>query len=141
MFTIRKRSKEMAIGHRLINYTGLCKNVHGHGIYITLELQSKQDPQTGLTVDFHEVNTFLSELDSFWDHGFLVNHEDKEMLDFLIYTISKHFVTNGNPTMENLCREVMNLAVRMQVSFLRSIKAVEIAEKGGNDNIARYEII
>lgn len=139
MFTIRKRSKEMCIGHRLINYSGMCANVHGHGITVELTLQSDEVADTGITVDFHRVGHFLNRLDGLWDHGFLVNPEDSQMYNFLRDVHSKMYVMAGkrNPTMENLAKEVYELAKAEEWSDF--ITQVTVYEKGGVDNVSTYE--
>lgn len=138
MYTVRKRSKEMCIGHRLLNYEGACKNVHGHNIVVEIELQSPMDRSLDLTVDFMQIHKFLNNLDGLWDHGFLVNEDDGEMIDFLRAEDSKFFEVEGNPTMEKLAFEAFRSAMVFWPSTSNvTIVATRVYEKDG-DNCAEY---
>lgn len=134
-FTIRKRSREMCIGHRLIGYEGQCRNVHGHGIIVELELQSHQDTATGLSVDFDKVKEFLNALDADWDHAFLYNMHDRDMAVFLERVSSKRYAFRENPTMENLAKHTYYRAI---TQFGQTVAAVRVYEKGGQDNVAEF---
>src|SRR5436853_7925813 len=103
MIILRKRSKEMCIGHRLIDYPGRCKNLHGHAIVIELEISVPLVNEVGMGVDFDEIGKFFGWIDEIWDHGFLVHPADLMMIDFLRAQGSNHWICPlGNPTMENL---------------------------------------
>lgn len=136
MFTIRKRSKEMCIGHRLINYSGACRNVHGHGIIIELTLQSNTVAKSGISIDFHHIGVFFDELNNLWDHAFLFNERDIRIAQFLIEANSKRFAIVGNPTMENLCKTIATMTEKFP--FAPYLTGVTVYEKGGQDNVATF---
>ena len=50
-----KRQIFFCYGHRLRDYTGPCKNVHGHNGKIEIELSSKHLDRRGMVVDFIDV--------------------------------------------------------------------------------------
>jgi len=136
MYCLRKRSKEICIGHRLYNYKGPCSNVHGHGITVELELVTPAP----LVVDYDQLNSFLSSLDRMWDHGFIVWDLDKEMHAFLKQQQSKHYVIKENPTMEALAREIFDVIVMSSQSWSSHLKKVRVFEKAGKDNMAEYSV-
>lgn len=138
MITLGKRSKEMCIGHRLLNYNGKCAHVHGHGIIVELSFAIPRGYEhDGITIDFFDIAGFLDMIDSKFDHGFLVNGDDTEMLEFLIRQRSKHYVFKGNPTMENIAKEIYDIAVRT-AEWYKMLRSVTVFEKGGQDNAAAY---
>ncbi len=138
-FTVTKRSKELCIGHRLIDYSGQCKNVHGHGIVIEVVLTANQNDVTGLTVDFDHVKLVLQTIDTLWDHAFLYNTNDNEMAEFLEDQDSKRYEFSKNPTMETIAEEAWSLVTRgLTPSEAYHVLAVRVFEKGGNDNVAEY---
>lgn len=103
-------SKEFtfAMGHRLSNHKGACRNFHGHNYTVIVGLQSKFLNADGMVMDFsvlkEMVNEYLDEL----DHALMVNSTDE---DFVI-KIQDHFsdmkivVTPYDPTAENMAREI-----------------------------------
>ena len=114
MLSVTKRFK-FPIGHRLLNYAGDCKNVHGHNLTVDLKF-SGYHPDVGMVIDFGIIKKEMGQwLDYLFDHAFLVNPNDESMIEFLKKENSKHFVMPEkypNPTMENLavvvaerCRE------------------------------------
>jgi len=70
--------------HKLENYEGNCKNLHGHTYKLEITIRGKLD-QRGMVMDFNELKTIVQEkVISFLDHKYL-----NDILDF-------------NPTCENL---------------------------------------
>ena len=89
------------VAHRLTLLPGKCENIHGHSMWITLELRGgRLDPSGRLAgLDFGEIKrAFRAHLDSTYDHRLLLNSEDKlAELDLP----GARFCA-GDPTTENL---------------------------------------
>ena len=103
-------------GHRLLDYDGKCAFPHGHTYRAEVFLQSDTlDPQ-GLVFDFTELKHRVKAwIDANWDHSFLLNSRDRELIDGLtpaskgrIYLFSEE-----NPSCEVLSRELYNKVVEL----------------------------
>lgn len=95
---------EFSYGHRLINYSGKCKNLHGHNATVDIDLESATLDKRGMVLDFGEVKTKLKKwIDQHWDHRLILCAKDPwvkklKSLDPTIMTIDE------NPTAENLAK-------------------------------------
>lgn len=90
--------------HRLFNYAGKCRQIHGHRYQITVMIEGDCLDKAGMLVDFGQVKAKVGEwLDSQWDHRLLL-FEDDPIADVL----APHAVDIGlnrvpfNPTAENM---------------------------------------
>ena len=111
MVTVTKKFT-VPIGHRLLNYTGPCANIHGHNVTIEITLSGGVNEQDGMIIDFGIIKREIGQwLDLRFDHAFLVNPNDNVVLGFLKENGFKHFVMPDkfpNPTMENLSIVIYN---------------------------------
>lgn len=95
MVSVGKRF-EVAIAHRLPNYAGKCRELHGHNLTIEVEVTGKVHPvdgssDEGLVVDFAELKrVFKERVEGKLDHHFINETIDvpvtsSEMLAVWIY--------------------------------------------------------
>ena len=103
-------------GHRLLGYDGKCAFPHGHTYRAEVFLESDTlDPQ-GLVFDFTELKRRVkSWIDDNWDHSFLLNSRDTELINGLapaskgrIYRFDEE-----NPSCEVLSRELYTKIVEL----------------------------
>ena len=100
-------------GHRLLEHNGKCIFPHGHTYRAEIWVASEALNELGFVVDFTEikekVNAWVQEN---WDHAFLINSRDKELLDALKGVKgSRLFVfANENPSAEVMARELYDRA-------------------------------
>ena len=103
-------------GHRLLDYDGKCAFPHGHTYRAEVFLESDTlDPQ-GLVFDFTELKRRVkSWIDDNWDHSFLLNSRDTELITGLapaskdrIYRFDEE-----NPSCEVLSRELYTKIVEL----------------------------
>lgn len=74
----------MEMAHRLLNDTGKCQNIHGHGMQVELVLLSLASHQDGMAVNrYGEVlefgamkKAFRQYIDSTYDHRLVLNRAD-----------------------------------------------------------------
>lgn len=85
--------------HHLPRYDGCCARVHGHTYKLVVQIDGAIDPQTGMLIDFKDVDTLVRGVLSEYDH-----HNLNERLE--------------NPTAELL---VHALALRIQESLDRAL--------------------
>lgn len=73
-----------ASGHRVLEHNGKCVFPHGHTYRTEIWVASDSLNELGFVVDFSElkgkVNSWIEEK---WDHGFLLNSKDTELLNAL----------------------------------------------------------
>lgn len=112
--TVVKRI-EFPAGHRLMNYNGKCKNLHGHSFVAEVCLGADQLDGMGLVIDFTDVGRFLKTwIDQNWDHAFIVNNDDKKLLEFLLVNNLKVYALRTgedgeNPSVENLSKHMYKI--------------------------------
>ena len=97
---------EFCYGHRLINYDGPCKNLHGHNGVLEIDIESNTLDQRGMVIDFTEVkNRVKSWIDHHLDHKMLLSSEDP--LVPMLKTIGEpYYLIEGNPTAENIATHI-----------------------------------
>lgn len=83
MLTIEKKYHFYA-AHRNENLTGSkCANIHGHTYYVTASFEApQQNCQTGVTVEFSDIDKLVEPIIKELDHKFLI-HTGDPLLKFL----------------------------------------------------------
>jgi len=104
--------------HRLPRHRGKCFNLHGHSYTFALTLDCPVDPETGMTIDFGDIETMVSEhVLKAWDH--------KNLNDFL-----------ENPTAENIVVELW----RRIAGKVPGLEEIELWEIPGSSVVYRGEL-
>jgi 6-pyruvoyltetrahydropterin/6-carboxytetrahydropterin synthase len=92
---------EMA--HRLPFHEGGCRNIHGHGYRMTVELTG--EPQAnGMVLDYFELKGIVDPLVEAIDHSFLCDRSDDLMRDFLVHSKLKVVFVEFPTTAENIAK-------------------------------------
>jgi 6-pyruvoyltetrahydropterin/6-carboxytetrahydropterin synthase len=104
------REISFCYGHRLLNYDGKCRHLHGHNGRAVLTLEARQLDALGMVMDFswikHVVSTWIDET---LDHRMLL-HRDDPVLPLLRAQGEPVFVMDVNPTAENIARLIFEFA-------------------------------
>ena len=91
-------------GHRLLNYQGKCRYLHGHNGRVEIELSSKTLDRRGMVRDFNEIKQSIqSWIDANLDHKMILCARDP-VLPLLRKLHEPLFVVEENPTAENLAK-------------------------------------
>lgn len=91
-------------GHRLLNYDGKCKHLHGHNGRAVIVLEAPSLDSRGMLVDFVEIKQKVQRwIDENLDHNMLLCRDDP-ILPVLIEQGERVFVMDANPTAENIAR-------------------------------------
>jgi 6-pyruvoyltetrahydropterin/6-carboxytetrahydropterin synthase len=107
-------------GHRLLNYEGKCRHLHGHNGRAIITLEAERLDDLGMVVDFSQIKEIVSTwIDEQLDHRMLL-HKDDPVLDFLRRQGEPVYVMDVNPTAENIARLIFDFARR------RGIPVVEV---------------
>jgi 6-pyruvoyltetrahydropterin/6-carboxytetrahydropterin synthase len=108
---------ELSVGHRLSNYSGKCRWVHGHNYHGELIISGERLDELGMLVDYGVLKEIIRDtIDARFDHKCVLKAEDsfnqkliqaaKELND------DSFVVVDYNPTVENLIVDMQKMIVR-----------------------------
>jgi len=97
-------------GHRLLNYDGKCKYLHGHNARVEITLENSTLDDRGMVVDFVEMKRSLQTwIDSYLDHKMILNEADP-LLPVFKESNEPVVTLPTNPTAENLAKMIFDYA-------------------------------
>jgi 6-pyruvoyltetrahydropterin/6-carboxytetrahydropterin synthase len=95
-------------GHRLLNYDGKCRYLHGHNGKAVITLETDRLDALGMVMDFSQIKRVVSTwIDETLDHRMLL-HKDDPVLSYLRQQGEPVFVMEVNPTAENIARLIFD---------------------------------
>lgn len=95
---------DFCYGHRLLNYAGKCRHLHGHNGKAVIVLESDRLDERGMLVDFTDIKRSLCLwIDSELDHRMILCESDPAV-PHLRDLGEPLRVIRENPTAENLAR-------------------------------------
>ena len=103
-------------GHRLLDYDGKCAFPHGHTYRAEVFLEADSLDSQGLVFDFTKLKRRVKGwIDENWDHAFLVNSRDAELIDGLAPASKGRIYQfdNNNPSCEVISRELYNVVTAL----------------------------
>ena len=115
------RQIHFCYGHRLLNYDGKCRYLHGHNGIVEVELESKQLDKRGMVFDFTEIkNVIQSWIDKNLDHRMILSEKDP-VLPHLKKLKEPCYLLKENPTAEAIAKLIYEVAAshRFPVSEVR----------------------
>jgi len=95
------------MGHRLPEHFGLCKNIHGHSYKMIVEFEGELD-KNQMVIDYYDVEKIINPVIEKLDHSYMVNKDDKTVLEFLEKIDSKKVIVDFDATAENICLYLLN---------------------------------
>jgi 6-pyruvoyltetrahydropterin/6-carboxytetrahydropterin synthase len=97
-------------GHRLLNYDGKCRHLHGHNGRAAITLEGPRLDSRGMLVDFGDIKRQVQRwIDENLDHNMLLCRDDP-LLPLLVERGERVFVMDENPTAENIARLIFDRA-------------------------------
>lgn len=133
MFSI-SRDFSFCYGHRLLNYEGKCRNLHGHNGLVRVTLSAGELNSTGMVRDFSELKEVLGGwIDENLDHRMILAENDP-LLPILTATQTAVFPMKTNPTAEHLAELLFRVAADsgfpvQKVEFRETDKCRAVYEK------------
>lgn len=104
---------EFCYGHRLLNYSGKCRHLHGHNARAVIVLEGNQLDERGMLVDFSEIKRSLRHwIDQELDHRMILCEGDPALPALRELHEPLH-VIQVNPTAENIARLIYDRAAEM----------------------------
>ncbi len=95
---------EFCYGHRLLNYQGKCRFLHGHNGKVEIELSSRTLDRRGMVRDFDEIKRVVQAwIDRELDHKMLLRRDDP-VAPLLRERNEPVFLLDDNPTAEAIAR-------------------------------------
>ncbi len=90
MFQIT-RERTFSASHQLRNYKGRCERLHGHNWRVRVCVQAEDLNESGMVMDFHDLDKLMQEAIEPFDHRHL-----NEVTDF----------ETANPSAENIAKAI-----------------------------------
>lgn len=101
---------DFCYGHRLLNYDGKCRHLHGHNGRALIVLEGEELDEHGMVVDFAEIKRSIRTwIDDELDHRMILNENDP-VLAFLREQNEPLSVVSVNPTAENIAKMIFDYA-------------------------------
>ncbi len=101
---------EFCYGHRLLNYDGKCRFLHGHNGKAVIVLEGRDLDSRGMLVDFTDIKKSIATwIDATLDHRMILNEMDPTV-DFFRQQREPIFTVPENPTAENIARLIYRFA-------------------------------
>ena len=98
------REIHFCYGHRLLNYDGKCKYLHGHNGRAIITIESATLDERGMVLDFSDIKNVVSTwIDEKLDHRMLLHNTDP-VVPLLEKMGEPLFLMDENPTAENIAR-------------------------------------
>lgn len=104
------REIEFCYGHRLLDYDGKCRFLHGHNGKAIIAIESDQLDHRGMVLDFSDIKRVVSTwIDENLDHRMLLRKDDPaaEVLGEMGEPL---YLLDVNPTAENIARLIHEFA-------------------------------
>jgi 6-pyruvoyltetrahydropterin/6-carboxytetrahydropterin synthase len=102
------REISFCYGHRLLNYDGKCRHLHGHNGRAVITLEAERLDGLGMVVDFSKLKRVVGGwIDATLDHRMLL-HKDDPVLPHLRAQGEPVFVMDVNPTAENIAKLIFD---------------------------------
>ena len=99
---------EFCYGHRLLNYAGKCRHLHGHNGRAVIVLEGEALDDRGMLVDFTDIKQSVRTwIDDELDHRMILNEADPAV-PFFQEQGEPLFLLPENPTAETIARLIFN---------------------------------
>jgi 6-pyruvoyltetrahydropterin/6-carboxytetrahydropterin synthase len=104
------RAFSFCYGHRLLDYDGKCRHLHGHNGRAVLTFEALELDALGMVLDFARIKRVIGGwIDEALDHKMLLRKDDPA-LPLLRQQGEPVFVMDVNPTAENIARLIYDYA-------------------------------
>ena len=104
------REIDFCYGHRLLNYEGKCKFLHGHNGRAVITLEAPKLDERGMVLDFTDIKRVVAGwIDEKLDHRMIL-HRDDPAVPALQALGEPLYLIDANPTAENIARLIFEVA-------------------------------
>jgi 6-pyruvoyltetrahydropterin/6-carboxytetrahydropterin synthase len=107
MFRVTKELK-FCFGHRLMDYDGKCRNLHGHNARVAVTVQAEKLDTNGMVRDFSALRREIGDwIDRTLDHKMIL-HESDPFVPMLRQLGDPVLALPVHPTTENLAKFIFD---------------------------------
>ncbi len=132
---------DFCYGHRLLNYDGECKHLHGHNGRVEVDIVAEETDERGMVVDFSDIKDIVKTwIDANLDHRMIL-HQDDPLVSVLSELGEAFYTIDCNPTAENIAAHIhdMTSSDMLQIVEVRlwetpNSYATYIPPDGGQDS-------
>lgn len=101
---------EFCYGHRLLNYDGKCRYLHGHNGKAVIVLEGETLDHRGMLIDFSDIKKQIAGwIDTNLDHRMILNSADP-VVDYFKQQGEPMYLIDSNPTAENIAKLIYDFA-------------------------------
>ena len=107
MYSVSKRI-DFCYGHRLMDYSGVCRHQHGHNATAEIEIRTGSLDNRNMVADFSDIKRIVKDwIDREFDHKMILRHDDP-LVKPLQELGEPVFVVRDNPTVELIARLIFD---------------------------------
>jgi 6-pyruvoyltetrahydropterin/6-carboxytetrahydropterin synthase len=118
MYSVTKRV-EFCYGHRLLDYDGICKHLHGHNAIAEIEVRAGALDSRNMVCDFGDIKRIVKGwIDRELDHKMLLRHDDP-LVEPLRQLGEPMYLLDSNPTVERIAKLIFDAAVAEGLPVVR----------------------
>ena len=101
---------EFCYGHRLLNYDGKCRHLHGHNGKAVIVLEGETLDHRGMLIDFSDIKKQIAGwIDANLDHRMILNSADP-VVEYFKQLGEPMYLIDSNPTAENIAKLIYDSA-------------------------------
>lgn len=102
------REIDFCYGHRLLNYEGKCRYLHGHNGRAIIAIEADELDYRGMVLDFSDIKRVVSRwIDENLDHRMIL-HRDDPAVAVLQELGEPLYLIDMNPTAENIAKLIFD---------------------------------
>ncbi|MBI2362538.1 MAG: 6-carboxytetrahydropterin synthase [Elusimicrobia bacterium] len=95
-------------GHRLLEYSGKCRHLHGHNGILEIEIEKAKLDKLGFVMDLSDISALVKKwVDDELDHKMLLNQNDP-VIAMMKEHQQPYVAVAGNPTAEAIAKLVFD---------------------------------
>lgn len=107
MYLVTKRI-DFCYGHRLLDYDGVCKHLHGHNAMVEVDVRAEALDERNMVVDFSDIKRMVKAwIDRELDHKLILRHDDP-LVPMLQAAGEPIYLLDSNPTIERIARLIFD---------------------------------
>ncbi len=102
------RQIDFCYGHRLLNYDGKCRYLHGHNGRAEIVIEAPELDRLGMVLDFSDIKRVVSTwIDNTLDHRMIL-HRDDPAVKILQGMGEPLYLMDSNPTAESIAKLIFD---------------------------------
>lgn len=106
------REIDFCYGHRLLDYNGKCRHLHGHNGRAVIVIESDKLDERGMVLDFSDIKRVVSRwIDENLDHRMILRRDDPAVA-VLEKLGEPLFLVDENPTAENIAKLIFEFTAK-----------------------------